>query len=109
MIPHPSRLVGVFAFAVLLGGCVSVEQSAPRVTPQMAALGKTPVATLEEGRHLYTGRCAACHSVDPVAKHSPEHWRDIMDDMAGKAKLSPAEKSAVLAYIMAARQTPTVR
>ena len=75
----------------------------------MAAHGGSPVATLEEGRRLYTGRCAACHSVDPVTKHSPQQWHTIVDEMTPKAKLTPTEKSAVLAYIMAARQTPTVR
>jgi mono/diheme cytochrome c family protein len=103
MISHPFRLVGVFAFAVLLGGCVSMEQIAPPVTAQMATRGGTSMGTLQEGRHLYTGRCAACHSVDPVAKHSPKDWRKIMDDMAGKAKLTPTEKSAVLAYVLSAR------
>jgi mono/diheme cytochrome c family protein len=103
MTPHPPRYAAVFAFGIVLGGCVSMEQLAPPVSSRMAAEGGTSASTLESGRRLYTGRCAACHSIDPVSKHSPDRWRAIIDDMADKAELSASEKSAVLAYILAAR------
>jgi len=107
MTPHPLKCCAVFAFGALLGGCVSVEQIAPPVSPRMAAIGGTSAATLESGRRLYTGRCATCHSIDPVAKHSPDRWRAIIDDMADEAELSASEKSAVLAYVLAARSVAT--
>lgn len=103
MTPHPLKYVAVFAFGLLLGGCVSVDQLAPAVSPRMAEVGGTSAATLESGRRLYTGRCAACHSIDPVTKHSPDRWRAIIDDMADEAELTASEKSAVLAYVLAAR------
>jgi mono/diheme cytochrome c family protein len=104
---HPLKYAAVFAFGVVLGGCVSVEQLAPPVSSQMAAVGGTPATILESGRRLYTGRCAACHSIDPVAKHSPDRWRAIIDDMADEAELSALEKSSVLAYVLAARSIAT--
>jgi len=107
MTPHPLRHVAVFAFGIVLGGCVSTEQLAPPVSPQMAAVGGSPASTLESGRRLYTGRCATCHSIDPVAKHSPDRWRAIIDDMADEAELSALEKSSVLAYVLAARSVAT--
>ena len=103
MTPHPLKYAAVFAFGALLGGCVSIEQIAPPVSARMAAVGGTSAAILETGRHIYTGRCAACHSIDPVGKYSPDRWRAIIDDMADEAELSPSEKSAVLAYVLAAR------
>jgi mono/diheme cytochrome c family protein len=107
MTPHSSKYVAVFAFGIVLGGCVSVEQLAPSVSPRMVAAGGISASVLESGRRLYTGRCAACHSVDPVAKHSSDRWRAIIDDMAGRAELSTSEKSAVLAYVLAARSVAT--
>jgi mono/diheme cytochrome c family protein len=107
MTPHPFKFGAVFAFGVVVGGCVSMEQIAPPVSAQMAAVGGTSTTALDSGRRLYTGRCATCHSIDPVTKHSPDRWRAILDDMASEAKLSTSEKSAVLAYILAARSVAT--
>src|SRR4029453_11517866 len=73
----------------------------------MAAEGGTSASSLESGRRLYTGRCATCHSIDPVTKHSPDRWRAILDDMANEAKLSASEKSAGLTYILAPRSVAT--
>jgi mono/diheme cytochrome c family protein len=103
MTPYPLKYAVLFAFGVVLGGCVSIEQTAPSVSPRMAAVSGNSVTSLEAGRHIYTGRCATCHSIDPVAKHSADRWRVIVDTMADKAKLSASEKSAVLAYVLAAR------
>src|SRR4030095_2676511 len=103
MTPHPFKFGAVFAFGVVLGGCVSMEQIAPTVSARMAAAGGRTTAAVDSGRRLYTGRCATCHSIDPVTKHSPDRWRAILDDMANEAKLSASEKSAVLTYILAAR------
>ena len=72
----------------------------------MTARAGKPASTLEEGRRLYTGRCATCHSIDPVGKYSVPRWREIIADMADRAKLKPTERDAVLAYLIAARETP---
>jgi len=103
MTPHSLKYAAVFAFGIVLGGCVSIEQIAPSVSPRMAAASGSSVTTLDAGRHLYTGRCATCHSIDPVTKHSADRWRVIVDKMADEAELSASEKSAVLTYILAAR------
>lgn len=87
--------------ALVLSGCVATETLAPPVTPKMAAGANT--ATLEAGRQLYVGRCAKCHSVDPVAKFSAPRWREIISEMAGRSKLSHVEHDAVLAYVLTAR------
>lgn len=93
----------VATWALALGGCVAVEKLAPPVTAAMAGGGGASTATLTAGRRLYVGRCAACHSVDPVSKFSSARWREIIADMAGRAKLSAPEHEAVLAYVLAAR------
>ena len=98
----------ITAFCVLaLNGCVQTQTVAPPVTPAMIGASRgTPVATLEEGRRIFTGACTSCHSADPVEKHAPEEWRSIVAQMACRAKLDATRQSALLAYLAAARATP---
>lgn len=86
------------------GGCASVNQVAPAVTPAMsgAAPGAT-AATLEAGRRTFVTTCTACHHADPVTKYSPTEWREIVAVMSGRSKLDAAQQSALLAYVLAAR------
>ena len=94
--------IGVIALA----GCASLENAAPPVTPALLATGGGSLQTLEEGRRIFTGACVACHSAEPVGKHSSAEWRSIVAEMAPRAKLTPARQSALLAYILAAKATP---
>ena len=91
--------------AALLTGC-AMPNLAPPVSPAMSARAGRPAGILEQGRRLYTGRCATCHAIDPVGKYSASRWGEIVAEMADEAKLTPAEKDAVLTYILAARETP---
>lgn len=96
------RLIAAVS-ALALGGCVAVEKLAPPVTASMSGSAGTSPATLEAGRRLYVGRCASCHSIDPVSKYSAARWREIIADMAHRSKLTATENEAVLAYVLAAR------
>ena len=84
--------------ALVLGGCASLESIAPSVTPAMGSAA----ATLNEGRRIFTGPCAACHAPDPVASRPLAEWRIAVDRMAPRSKLDAAERAALLAYIAAA-------
>ncbi|MEQ1860255.1 MAG: hypothetical protein ABMA13_09985 [Chthoniobacteraceae bacterium] len=103
---HPLRTSAALA-AVALGGCVAIETLAPPVTPAMASRAGSSAAELEGGRRLYVGRCASCHAIDPVAKYTAARWQEIVADMADEAELTPAEKSELLAYVLAARAGAT--
>ena len=95
------------AFAALatfaLGGCVAIETLAPSVTPAMASKARVAASDLENGRRIYVGRCATCHSIDPVAKYTAGRWREIVSEMADKAELNASQQANVLTYILAAR------
>ena len=86
-----------------LWGC-ETSGIAPPITPALVAAsgGKKP-ALLAHGRELFTGRCTTCHSADPPSKYTGEKWREIVRDMAGRAKLSEEDQAAILAYLAAAR------
>jgi len=80
----------------------------PLVAPQMAAATKgrrIDVATLREGRRLLVHRCIDCHTLPPLWHYAVEDWPDIINSMAHRASLKPAERDAIVAYIVAVRST----
>ena len=99
-------LILVAVIAGLLA-CKSVNY-VPQVTPQMAAEKKgrrVDVATLREGRTLLVHRCIECHTLPPLWHYRTEDWPEIVDSMSHRASLKPAERDAVVAYIIAVRTT----
>lgn len=99
------RVFGAAA-AVFLGGCAS---NVPPVSPQMATAVGRPSSLLEHGRQLYAGPCTACHSPEPISQYSSAEWHRIMADMGDRAKLSAADREAVLAYVLAVHAAPPPR
>ncbi len=52
---------------------------------------------------LFVHRCIECHTLPPIWKYSREDWPKIVNDMSHRASLKPAEREAVIAYILAVR------
>jgi len=78
----------------------------PPVTPQMASATKqhpVDLATLREGRMLLVQRCIECHTLPPLWRYSAEDWPEIVNSMSHRASLKPAEREAIVAYILAVR------
>ena len=61
------------------------------------------LATLREGRILLVHRCIECHTLPPLWHYAVEDWPDIINSMAHRASLKPAERDAIIAYILAVR------
>ena len=99
-------LILVAVIAGLLA-CESVNY-VPPVTQQMAAAKKgrrVDVVTLREGRTLLVHRCIECHTLPPLWHYRIEDWPEIVDSMSHRASLKPAERDAIVAYIIALRAT----
>ena len=59
-------------------------------------------ATLQQGFTIYSvGKCINCHAAKNIYKRDETQWKDIMDDMAQRAKISDTEKDAVYKYVLA--------
>jgi mono/diheme cytochrome c family protein len=99
----PTFVSLIFAFA--LANCESTSFAPPPVTPQMAATGgpRINLAMLQTGRSLFASRCIECHTLPALSRYDPVAWPWLVDDMAARASLKPAEREALLAYILAAR------
>jgi hypothetical protein len=99
-----SMLFGVVACLV---SC-QLANYVPPVTPQMvAATSKRHVddARLREGRRLLVRRCIECHTLPPIWHYRTEDWPNIVNSMSHRASLKPAERDAIVAYILAVRST----
>ena len=95
-------LLGVVA---CLAACESINY-VPPATPQMAgATGGRPVdvALLQKGRTLLVHRCIECHTLPPLWHYKIEDWLEIVNSMSHRASLKPADRDAIVAYILAVR------
>jgi len=105
--------LGLSIFAVLVAALfVSCESPSyytpPVVTSNMARARfgqRVDLATLQKGRSLFAHRCLECHTLPPVWHYRIEDWPPIVNSMAHRASLKPAEREAIIAYILAARAT----
>jgi hypothetical protein len=95
----------LFVLACVLASC-QLTNYVPPVTPQMATARKgqsVNLAMLHEGRTLFAHRCIECHTLPVVWRYSSKDWPDIVDSMSKRASLKPAEREAIIAYIIAVR------
>jgi len=95
-------LLGVVA---CLAACESINY-VPPATPQMADATKgrpVDVALLQKGRTLLAHRCIECHTLPPLWHYKIEDWPEIVNSMSHRASLKPADRDAIVAYILAVR------
>jgi mono/diheme cytochrome c family protein len=91
--------------ACLLASC-ELTNYVPPVTSQMAAARKgqhVDFALLRQGRMLFVHRCIECHTLPPLWHYRTEDWPEIVNSMSHRASLKPAERDAIVAYILAVR------
>jgi len=105
------KRLSIFAVsAVLIVGCESSSYyTPPPVTSQIAhtRTGRhVDLTTLQKGRALFAHRCIECHTLPPVWHYSTEDWPDIVNSMAHRASLKPAEREAIVTYILAVHEQP---
>ncbi len=61
------------------------------------------LAILREGRTLFVHRCIECHTLPVLWHYRTEDWPEIVSSMSHRASLKPAEREAIVAYILAVR------
>jgi mono/diheme cytochrome c family protein len=79
---------------------VSIEITVPPVAAPGAR--SRDAVSLAEGRQVYLSSCTRCHVAEPVRDYTASRWPGIIADMSERARLSPAQERAVLAYVLAA-------
>ena len=99
------KILGLLVVVACLVACESIYY-VPPATPQMAAAIKgrpVNVALLQKGRTLLVHRCIECHTLPPLWHYKIEDWPEIVNSMAHRASLKPADRDAIVAYILAVR------
>lgn len=56
------------------------------------------------GKELYTAGCNKCHGYPDPHLMGDDKWPETVEEMGKKAKLEPADRQAVLQYILAAKK-----
>jgi mono/diheme cytochrome c family protein len=91
----------------LFCGCESARYYTPPVATSEMARGRSgqdvDLASLQKGRVLFAHRCIQCHTAPAIWYYSAEDWPLIVNSMAHRASLKPAERDAIIAYILAVR------
>ena len=99
------KILGLLVVVACLVACESINY-VPPANPQMAAAIKgrpVNVALLQKGRTLLVHRCIECHTLPPLWHYKIEDWPEIVNSMAHRASLKPADRDAIVAYILAVR------
>ena len=100
------KTVSIFvALAFVLVSC-ELTNYVPPVTPQMATARSgqhVDLVMLREGRTLFVHRCIECHTLPVLWRYSTHDWPNIVDSMSHRASLKPADREAIVAYILAVR------
>lgn len=78
------------------------EPGKEELTAIRAQYKDATLAQLKEGYVLYSqGACIKCHTPKNIYKRETSAWPGIIDRMAEKAKITAAEKDAVLKFVLA--------
>ena len=99
------KILGLLVVVACLVACESINY-VPPATPQMAGATKgrpVDVALLQKGRTLLAHRCIECHTLPPLWHYKTEDWPEIVNSMSHRASLKPADRDAIVAYILAVR------
>ena len=91
------------AFVWLFAGCEMMDYKPPVVSGRMASAKHVDPVRLQKGRTLFAHRCIECHTLPVVWYYNKSDWPRLVDSMSARASLKPAERDAIVAYILAAR------
>ena len=87
-----------------LSGCEWARYyTPPPATAETARSEHVDLATVQRGRLLFAHRCIQCHTAPAIWHYSVDDWPVIINSMAHRASLKPAEREAIIAYIRAVR------
>ena len=89
------KVLVIATLIILVWGCT--HKTAPQVTTQTAPV--SDATTIAAGKDTYIAKCQRCHQLKDPADFTIAQWVPILDNMAGRAHLTDAEKANVMAYI----------
>jgi cytochrome c5 len=98
MSSKPWLIVFIIIALGLFYKCGTVKHS-----PTTPVVEKTTVNsdTLRIGKTLYVNNCQKCHKLYPPEAYNAAEWKDNLNAMQRKAKISDAQKETIYKYLTA--------
>jgi mono/diheme cytochrome c family protein len=66
--------------------------------------GEANLAKLKEGRRLYVAHCGNCHGLHLPGEFSVDAWKENLEIMQKKSKISDHDKDLILTYLFSEPQ-----
>lgn len=100
-----TRLFVFIAIVVAVASCgkKTVKTGLYIPTAETAKAHNADLATLKQGRDIFTANCEKCHRLYMPKEFSESQWVHILDEMQPKAQITDAEKSKVLMFLLAGK------
>lgn len=91
----------LIAGAALAGACSGgIPHADPAaVTRARVRWPEITTAELELGRDRYVARCSGCHALHRPSEQSPRAWKELVEKMAPRAKLSGEDRELIRRYL----------
>ena len=120
--------------ALIIAACSTAKKSTTTSTSESSTISSTPMVVsrttgiqapgneelvaiqakfsdvtmdkLKQGYELYTnGACINCHTANNIYNYGEAQWKDLVENMAYKARISDTEKDAVYKYVLSIKAT----
>lgn len=85
---------------ILLIGVSSCSKGTVSVVSEQSNSGKSEYNEAA-AVNLYNSKCGTCHALQPREKYSANRWKQIVPEMAKKAKLDANQEALILNYVLA--------
>ncbi len=95
----------LFTLVAPLSACAGPAVLAPTDADLARVSGRWPDADLAQltgGHRTYRARCSSCHRQYAPGELAPDAWPEVVADMSERARLTPAEQTAVTRFLVAA-------
>jgi len=77
-----------------------VSCSSPLYTPTKENIPSTSnIEDLKKGREIYVSKCGSCHTLRLPEKFNREGWKDALEKMQPKAKITDEDRNLILDYL----------
>ena len=92
-----SKILHIVLLSTFIGGC-----GAALYTPSSSDVTEgTTLHRLQEGRALYVAKCGSCHTLKVPSEYPPSVWRENLDEMQTRARITDDEKELMFEYLAA--------
>lgn len=104
--PAPAAITSTTSFMVPKSADGIYAPGNPELAAIQTQYKDLTLDKLNQGYVIYTmGACIKCHGAQSIYMYGETRWKDIIDNMAQKARISDEQKDAVYKYVLSIKAT----